>query len=176
MADPVTIDIAVDLELTTDPLGADLSVSVEDALAEEFQQRFLDRTRRTLVGVENNLVSQTVQQAHDQLRSYGTSHNYAVEPIIASFAGVEVEQSQTSLQVSWAWDHQAAAFTEFGTSDHTVDGDPLLVFSFSESEYPGLAEMFPDGTAFLPQVEVSGLPEGRWVRDSLNWFRREVSQ
>jgi hypothetical protein len=176
MPDSGTIEIAFAIELTTDPLGATLSVSVEDALSAESTRKFLDRTQRTLVGVENNLVFQAVQQAHDQLNTYGSEHGYHVETIIDSFAGVDVDRSSSRIDVSWHWTHEAASYMEFGTSDHTVDGNPLLVFAFSESEYPGLAEAFPDGTAFLPEVEVSGLPEGRWVRDSLTWFRREVSQ
>ena len=176
MADPVTIEIAFSLELTTDPLGGDLTVSVEEALSEEFQQKFLDRTQSTLVGERNNLVSQAVQQAHDQLESYGSTHQYYVDSIVESFAGVEVDRGTSSLHITWHWKHEAALFTETGTSDHTVSGNPLLVFEFDQDEYPELAEMFPEGTAFLPEVEVTGLPEGRWVRDSLNWFRREVSQ
>jgi len=36
--------------------------------------------------------------------------------------------------------------------------------------------MFPGETAFLREVEVSGLPESRFVRNSLNTLRREVGQ
>lgn len=174
--DTVTLTLEFDLTLQTDPLGATLSVGVTDAISAEVREKFLDSVYSTLVGAQGNLVFQTVQQAHDQLRRYGTEYDYEVESIVESFAGVEAERSADRITASWSWDHEAAEFTEFGTSDHTVDGSPLLVFSFDQNEYPGLAEMFPDGTAFLPEVEVSGLPEARWVRDSLNWLRREVGQ
>jgi hypothetical protein len=63
---------------------------------------------------------------------------------------------------------------EFGTSDHTVPGDDLLVFEFDADEYPYLAEMFEDGVAYLPEADVTGLPESRAIRDAMNTLRREV--
>ncbi|WP_049986829.1 hypothetical protein [Halobellus rufus] len=177
MADAVTIEIGFTLEFTADPVGAELSVSVEDAITEEVRQKFLEQTQRTLVGSRGNLVFQAVQQAHDNLRSYGTTHDYHVEPIIEGFDGVEATRSSGSIKASWSWSHEAAAHFEYGTSDHSVSSsDGPLVFEFDADRYPYLDEMFPQGTAFLPETDVSGLPEGRWIRDSLNWFRREVSQ
>jgi len=176
MPDSVSLTLQFNLELQTDPLGATLSLTITDAVSPEVREQYLDSVYSTLVGAEGNLVFQAVQQAHDALRAYGSEYDYRVESIIDSFQGVEADRSADRITASWHWEHEAASYMEFGTSDHTVDGSPLLVFSFSESEYPGLAEMFPDGTAFLPEVEVSGLPEARWVRDSLTWFRREVGQ
>lgn len=176
--DSVTLTLEFDLSLRTDPLGATLSVTVTDAVSPEVREKFLNSVYSTLVGAQGNLVFQTVQQAHDQLRRYGTEYDYEVESIVESFAGVEAERSADRITASWSWDHEAASFMEFGTSDHTIsaDGPGVLAFEFEQSKYPGLADMFPDGTAFLPEVEVSGLPEARWVRDSLNWLRREVGQ
>jgi hypothetical protein len=171
-----TVTLEFELELQTDPLGATLSVAVPDAVNEAARQAFLDSAEGALVGARGNLVSQAVQEAHDQLASYGGNNDYHVNSIEASFQGVDVDRGQTALTIEWAWTHEAASFMEFGTPPHTVQGDPLLVFEFSEAEHPGLAEMFPDGTAFLPEVDVSGLPEARWVRDSLHWLRREVAQ
>lgn len=176
MPDSVSLTLAFELDLQTDPLGATLSLTITDAVSAEVRDQYLDSVYSTLVGAQDNLVFQTVQQANDQLRQYGTEYDYEVESVIESFAGVEAERPAGRITVSWYWDHEAASFYEFGTSDHTIDGDPVLVFEFDPQEYPYLDEMFPDGTAFLPQVSVSGLPEARWVRDSLNWLRREVGQ
>lgn len=175
-AESVAVTLEFSLELTTDPLGAELDVAVPDAPSDDARQALLDNMERSLVGARGNLVFQAVQEAHDQLESYGAENDYETGPIEDSFAGVDASRGRTSLHVAWSWDHEAAGFMEFGTSDHTVAGDPLLVFAFDAGEYPGLAEAFPGGTAFLREVEVSGLPEARWVRDSLNWFRRRVGQ
>jgi hypothetical protein len=176
MPDTVSLTLAFELDLQTDPLGATLSLTITDAVSAEVRDQYLDSVYSTLVGAEGNLVFQAVQQAHDQLRSYGSENDFRVESIIDSFQGVEADRSADRITASWSWSHEAAAFYEFGTSDHTVDGDPLLVFEFDAAEYPYLEEMFPGGTAFLQSVDVSGLPEARWVRDSLTWFRREVGQ
>ena len=176
MPDSVPLTLAFELDLQTDPLGATLSLTVTDAISPAVREQYLDSVYDTLVGAEGNLVFQSVQEAHDQLEQYGTEHDYSTESIIDSFDGVEADRTSERITASWSWEHEAAEYFEFGTSDHTVEGDPLLVFEFDAEAYPYLDEMFPDGTAFLPQVEVSGLPEARWVRDSLTWFRREVSQ
>jgi hypothetical protein len=171
-----TVSIEFDLSLTTDPLGAELDIAVPDAPGEESRQALLDNAERTMVGAQDNLVFQSIQRAHRQLSRYGTRNDYDTDPIEESFAGVDYSRDRTSIHAEWSWSHEAAGYFEFGTSDHTIQGQPLLVFEFDGSEYPGLAEMFPDETAFLREVEVSGLPESRWVRESLNTLRREVGQ
>lgn len=176
MPDSVSLTLAFELDLQTDPLGATLSLTVTDAISPAIREQYLDSVYSTLVGAEGNLVFQAIQQAHDQLEAYGSENDYRVESIIDSFQGVEADRSADRITASWSWSHEAAAFYEFGTSDHTVGGDPVLVFEFDAAEYPYLDEMFPEGTAFLPQTNPSGLPEARWVRDSLTWFRREVGQ
>ncbi len=134
----------------------------------------LDDAEHKLVGKARPLVFQAVRVSHGTLRSYASRTAYDVESIIDSFAGVDVDRSDTELTVTWRWEHDAAVFFNNGTSDHTIDGDPVLVFRFDRDEYPGLAEMFPDGTAFLPDVEVSGLPQSRFVQAGLEWLRQEV--
>ncbi|WP_135302644.1 hypothetical protein [Haloarcula amylovorans] len=172
----LSVTIEFSLELTTDPVGATLDITVPRAPSDDSRQALLDNVEKTMVNSRNNLVYQSVQQAHEQLRAYASGEDYDVGPLIESFAGVEAERDRTSIHAEWSWSHEALQFWEFGTSDHTVDGDPILVFEFDAQKYPYLDEMFPDGTAFLPATDVSGLPESRAVRDSLNWLRRRVGQ
>ena len=140
----------------------------------DLREALLDDVERKLVGERDPLVFQAIQQAHDILRSYGREFDYDVKSIIDSLVPVDVQRDRNSVTVRWGWAHEASVWFEFGTSDHTVDGDPLLVFEFDAAEYPYLAEMFPDGTAFLPSADVAGIKETRFVRDSLNMLRREV--
>lgn len=142
---------------------------------DELQKAVLENAERELVGRRDNVVHQTIQQGHDILREYGQRHDYDVEPIIESLQTPEVvDRSDDGFTVRWGYDHEAVQYMEFGTSDHVVDGDPVLVFEFDASKYPYLAEMFPDGTAFLPQTEPSGLPESRFQRRALNWLIKEA--
>ncbi|MDF9748364.1 hypothetical protein [Natrinema salsiterrestre] len=135
----------------------------------------LDEAEHELVGKARPLVFQAVRVSHGTLRSYGSRNDYDAEPIIDSFEGPEVRRSSGKLTVTWRWDHDAAVFYNNGTSDHTIHGDPVLVFRFDGDKYPHLEEMFPDGTAFLPEVDVSGLPQSRFVQAGLEWLRQEVS-
>jgi len=172
-----TVSIEFSLDFVTDPIGAELDITVPDAPSDAARQALLDNVESTMVGSRDNLVSQTVQRAHGRLERYaGRVDDYDVEPLIESFNGVDYSRDRTSIHAEWSWSHGAFRYMEFGTSDHTVEGDPVLAFEFDGGEYPYLDEMFPDGVAFLPAVEVSGLPESRAVRSSLNWLRREVGQ
>jgi len=135
----------------------------------------LDEAETELVGDAQPLVYQAMRVSHGTLRSYASRNDYDVGPVIDSFAGVEISRSDTELTVTWRWEHKAAVFFNNGTSDHTIEGDPVLAFRFDGDKYPHLEEMFPDGTAFLPEVDVSGLPESRFVQAGLNWLRQEVS-
>lgn len=171
-----TVSVEFELSVMTDPLGAQLDIAVPEAPGDDARQALLDSVERTMVGAQDNLVFQSIQRAHRQLSRYGTRNDYDTDPIEESFSGVDYSRDRTSIHAEWSWSHEAAGYVEFGTSDHTIQGQPLLVFEFDAGEYPGLAEMFPDETAFLPEVSVSGLPESRFVRNSLNTLRREVGQ
>ncbi|WP_277540224.1 hypothetical protein [Haloarcula laminariae] len=172
-----TVTVEFDLEFQTDPIGAELDITVPDAPSDAARQALLDGVESTMVGSRGNLVSQAVQQAHGRLERYaGRVDDYNVGPLIESFEGVDATRDRTSIHAEWSWSHEAFRYLEFGTSDHTIEGDPVLAFEFDAGEHPYLDEMFPDGTAFLPEVSVSGLPESRAVRSSLNWLRREVGQ
>lgn len=135
----------------------------------------LDEAERELVGEARPLVYQAMRVSHGTLRSYASRNDYEAESVIDSFAGPEVSRSDTELAVTWRWDHEAAVYYNNGTSDHTIEGDPVLAFVFDGDKYPHLEEMFPGGTAFLPEVDVSGLPESRFVEAGLEWLRQEVS-
>lgn len=149
--------------------------TLDSGFERDLRKALLDEAEHQLVGKQDNLVHQTVQGAHDILRGYAQEFDYDVEPIIDSFVVDDVDRSGGSLTIRWGWTHEASMYFEFGTSAHTVDGDPVLVFEFDKSEYPGLAEMFPDGTAFLPGVNVAGIKETRFARDALNELRRDLS-
>ncbi|WP_135806210.1 hypothetical protein [Halorussus marinus] len=151
-------------------------MNLDSSFEDDLREAVLDEAEHELIGQSDNLVHQFVQDVHDQLRAYGSQYDYNVEPIIESLGEPQVDRSENSLSIRVGWEHEASVYFEFGTSDHTVEGDPLLVFEFDPAEYPYLAEMFPDGTAFLPQTHPSGLPESRAVRDALNELRREMQR
>ena len=156
-------------------------MNLDASFESDLREAVLDEVEHELIGKPNNLVYQTVQKSHEILRKYGREADYNVEPIIESLGEPEVDRSERSIEIKWGWEHEAAPFFAFGTSDHTVDGNPILSFIWEDAP-PGIHEKFPDTErvdgdprVFLPKTEPSGLPESRFVRDALNWLRREVA-
>ena len=146
----------------------------------EAREALLDDVEHEFVGTSDNLVHQTVQRAHAILEEYGSRHDYDIEPIIESM-DYEVDRTDRHIEIRIGWAHEAAPYFEFGTSDHTVDGDPILSFIWEDAP-PAIHEMFPntervdgDPRVFFGDVEVAGLPESRFVRDALHWLRREIT-
>lgn len=154
-------------------------MQLESDFKSKAAESILDKAETELVGKQGNPVYEAVQRVHDRLRAYGQEFGYDVEPLIDSFGGVDVQRSEGTLTIRWGWDHPAIEYFEWGTSDHTVDGDPVLSFVWSRDEAPDwVAEEFEeegDGyRVFLPEVEVAGIEETRAIRDSLTWLRGEL--
>ncbi|QRY26362.1 hypothetical protein [Halobacterium sp. BOL4-2] len=164
-----TVSLEFSLELETDPLGATLEVAVPDANSDEARQAFLDSAESALVGASGNLISQCVAEAHDNLASYASSQGYDIGFLENEFAGVEVDRGQRSLTVEWSWDSELASYYEFGVAPHTIRGDPLHFYWAAKDQWIQTDEVNWGS-------ETGGIPESRWVRDSLHWLRREVAQ
>ncbi|MCD2204412.1 hypothetical protein [Halobacterium sp. KA-6] len=165
-----TVTIDFELDLTTDPLGAVLEVSVPDAASQGAREAFLDSAQSALVGQRGNLVSQAVSEAHDQLASYASEQGgYAYDPVEESFQGVTVDRGQRGLTIEWSWGHVAAGLWEFGVPPHTIRGDPLHFYWAAKDQWIQTDEVNWGS-------ETGGISEARWVRDSLHWLRREVAQ
>lgn len=186
MSTSQTVEIRFDLTVETDPLGARLSIGVPSAPSRDARAAFVESIEETLVGASDSLVDQAVAEAHDRLAAYGSRNDYDTESIRDSFAGVDATRSARGVTAAWHWEHEAAIYFEFGTSDHTIRGSPVLAFVWKDapsgvkdrfSQARDAGGRFQSGTqVFFSEVEVSGLPEGRWLRDSLQWLRREVGQ
>ncbi|PSP80169.1 hypothetical protein BRC81_02975 [Halobacteriales archaeon QS_1_68_20] len=144
----------------------------------DLQEALLDDAEHELVGKRNSLTHQAVQRAHETLRRVGRRLDYDVEPIIESLGEPEVVRTANRVEVRIGWEHEAAPHFEFGTSAHRIDGDPMLSFVW-EAPPPEIAQQFQkegDGyRVFFDSVFVAGIPEIRFVRDALNWLRREIS-
>lgn len=151
--------------------------SWEDAAAEAA----LDQAAAEYLG-GGGFIMTAIAAAHERLREYGRELDYRVEPIIDSLVGPEVvEQSDRHFRIRFGWDHKAAPYLEWGTSDHTIEGNPVLSFIWEDRHDP------PDWVAkeyeregggyrvFLPEVEVAGVSETRFMRHCLDWLRREVA-
>ena len=153
--------------------------TLESGFEDKPEEAILDEAERELVGKQDNIVFQAIQRVRGRLERYAREEDYDVQPLLDTFTGVDVQRSEGTLTIRWGWDHPAIEYFEWGTSDHTVDGDPVLSFVWSRDEAPDwVAEEFEeegDGyRVFLPEVDVAGIEETRAIRDSLTWLRGEL--
>lgn len=152
---------------------------LEQSFEAGLREALLEDVERAAASERDNLVFQAIQEGHEHLRAWGQERDYDVEPIIESLGAPEVERSGNSVTVRWEYDHPAVEYFEFGTSDHVVDGDPVLSFVWSADEAPRWVkkefEREGDGyRVFFGSVEVSGIAETRFIRHSLVWLRRQL--
>lgn len=143
-------------------LSNDFESNLRAALVADIEAKTVDEP--------GNLAFQVLDAIGENLREYAAEHDYDADAAIESIAVTSVDRRANGISVTIESDHPLVLFAQTGTSDHTIQGNPILAFEFDAGEYPGLAEQFPEGTAFLHEVEVSGLPEGRVITDALEFF------
>lgn len=162
-----------------------VTIEVTANAPDEIQTELLDYAYEQFVGQEDNIVFQTVQRSHERLQSYGTSNGYSVGGVEASFSGVDVQRSASSITITYGWGSRASSFFERGVSPHTIDGDPLLSFIWADPP-EWVRESFDQGRSsggqfvsgwrvFFPSVDHPGIPAARYVRAGLEWLQSEVS-
>lgn len=155
---------------------------LDSSFEADLREAVLDDIEATLVGRQGNLVHRFVQRVHATLRAYGERHDYDAEPLIESLGQPQVSRGPRGVVVRVGWDHEAFPYFEYGTSEHTIEGDPVLSFVWEDRHDPPpwVAREFEregDGfRVFLPEVEVAGLPESRAIRDAMHWLRRELQR
>jgi hypothetical protein len=118
------------------------------------------------------------EHAHEILEAYGHEHDYDVEPIIEA-GETRVERRKGSVAVRFGWPEPAIYF-ERGTVDHVVEATNADALSFVWEDPPDWVrqEFEPEGDGYrvyLQRVEVSGLPEARFIRDTLNWLEAQFA-
>jgi hypothetical protein len=149
-------------------LSGEFEADVREAALEELEAQ--------LVGEFNPLAFQAIDRAHDRLREFEDQYP-GVDSIIESLQVPEVERTANGLRVTFGWSHPAAPYFELGTSDHTIDGQPVLSFVWESPPEWVREEFDPEGDGyrvFFDSVEVEGLDETRFMRSALNWLRAEL--
>lgn len=161
-----------------------LEAGFEDGLREAA----LDEAERELVGREDNIFFRLIQAIHDRLRQYAARFNYDVQSTIDSLGQVEVDRESNSITARVGWSSSQMSRWEFGTTAHTIQGDPILSFVWADTDTPGddppqwVKEEFDQARdargrfqsgwrVFFSEVEVDGIPPSRAIRDTLNELR-----
>lgn len=143
-----------------------------------------DEVRRQLVGQERNLIARTIATAANNLRESAAANEWDVENVISS-VDVQTDERGGELAVRIEYDHPAADFFEYGTSPHTINGNPVLSFVWEERHDPPqwVRENFTEDTSdggrpgyrvFLASVDVAGIPETRFLRSALDFLENQL--
>lgn len=142
----------------------------------QLRESLLDDVETTLVGEANNLVFQAIQQSHERLREYADQYN--VEPIIDSLGVVDVDRGERGITVRYGWQAEAAPYFAYGTSRHTIQGQPVLSFIWNDPPQWVTEEFEAEGDGyrvFFAEVEVEGIERTAFVQAGLRWLQRELS-
>jgi hypothetical protein len=157
--------------------------TVESGFVEKAREDALDTIEREFVGKQANLIYEFVELVHTRLEAYAQRHGYDVASTIDSVQQPEVSRSGDQITVTVGWASEQMQRWEFGTSDHTVKGDPLVFVWHDPPQWVreefdqarGVGGQFATGyQVFLPETNVAGLPESRAIRDSMHAIRRVI--
>jgi hypothetical protein len=153
----------------------------------ELDSRFEDDLRGAVLDVvEQRMREEIAPEFESRLRAridnYARRHDYNLGALMDGLE-VEVERQSNTVQLVARLPDPALLF-ERGTVDHEIEAKNADVLSFiwSRRHDPPqwVREEFEregDGwRVFLPSVEVSGLPEGRFIRDTMHEIRRRLER
>lgn len=157
-----------------------MSLTLSQSFETDLRDALVDDVERQVLARGDNIAQQFMEAANDNLREYGARFGYDVEPIIDALRVLDRRRTANGVSVRVEWDHEAAVYMEFGTPRHRVEGRPVLSFVWEDppawvreefEQARGSGGRFQSGyRVFLPEVEVEGLPEGRWIRDALRFL------
>jgi hypothetical protein len=156
-------------------------VTLEADFQKKLREALLAEVERVLVGERGDVVFQAIQASHDRLDASG----YDVASVKESLIAPTLETTADGrVAVTWGWTHPAAEFFEFGTSEHTIQGDPVLSFVWEDppawvkDEFDQARDTggrFASGwRVFFAQVTVDGVDEVRFTRHGLRVLRSEL--
>jgi len=149
--------------------------TLERGFEDDLRAALLDELEQK---AEDEIAPELEKRITNLLEAYGSRHDYDVRTLIAGLQ-VDVVRDGGGVEVVARLPDPALLF-ERGTVDHEIHAKSADVLSFVWEERhdpPAWVreeyEREGDGwRVFLPSVEVSGLPEGRFIRDALDEIRR----
>lgn len=151
-------------------LGGSFERELQEALLDDIEDRLLR---------PGGPVRRGIEASHQRLRAWGTERDYDIEPVIDSLQDPTLERRRDGITARWGWGHPATPYFEFGTRDHTIEGNPILSFVWDDENAPRWVkkEFDREGDGyrvFFRKVEVSGVAETRFIRHGLRVVRNEL--
>lgn len=143
-------------------------MELDSSFEADLREAVLDDVESRLV--ETGRAEQIIRRA---TRDALERADYDAEGILAALEGPTVRREDGRITVTWTIDHPGALPLEVGSSDHVVEGDPVLAIPVKNLNEEHAADIEGD-TAFYARVEVSGVDETRHTRRALAELRRAL--
>lgn len=148
------------------------------------QDSIMEDAEANLYGERDNIAFNFLQSANDNFRDYAARHGYDLESIIESGQVTDTSRGGRSVSATIEWTSGLAGIYEYGASEHTINGDPILSFIWSDPPN-WVKEQFPQGRTsggqfvsgwrvFFESVEHPGVPESRAIRDALTFLELQT--
>lgn len=141
--------------------------TLDSDFEDKLEAAVLDEVEEDLRRVDGP-VAHAIARSERRLQLY--AEKYDVEPILDSLEGPHISREGDTITVEWEFTHGASGFFEFGTTDHKVEGNPVLAFEYPKSEGG------PGDVVFSSGHMVSGLDETRFTRYGLEELRHELAE
>lgn len=121
--------------------------------------------------------------SNENLLRAGDQFEYEVFPVVQSAQPPQWDPREEAAVMSWP--HVASVFFEHGTTQHEIEGNPLLAFEWEEmrgEEFADTGETFEEvfdtfPLVFLPRVNVEGIPRIGFARGgkrtAQHWLLRQ---
>lgn len=138
------------------------------------ERNFEDKLRTAVLDQAVAEARDAVAAAIDRSNEILRQSDYDVEFLIDDLEGPTVERRRDGFTIRWQYDNDLALIYEQGTSDHTIEGDPL---SFVWEDPPQwVREHFErEGEGFrvfLNRVEVSGVDRLAYTEQGMRVLRQ----
>lgn len=141
-------------------LDSSFEADLRKAVLDDAEEQFVE------TGRAERIIRRATQDALERA-------DYNADGILAALEGPEVRRADDRITVIWTIDHPGALPLEVGSSDHVVEGDPVLAIPVENLSEEHAADIEGD-TAFYARVEVSGVNATRHTRRALAELRRAL--
>ena len=135
--------------------------TLDSGFGGDLREAILDDVEQT---VRDEIGPQLVAIARENWQAYASRNDYDID-FIWDDPEISVDRDDSSVTLRVEWPELSALF-EFGVSEHTIEGDPLLHFYYERIDQWITTESVEWGS------ETGGINESRAVRDALNDLRR----
>lgn len=155
-----------------------------DGFEDNLRESVMEDAETALYGGQGNIAFQFLRAANQNFEEYASRNDYDLDSIIESGQVTDTQRSANRVSVTIEWTSGLTGIYEFGASEHTIDGDPVLSFIWSDPP-EWVKDAFPQGRTsggqfvsgwrvYFAEVSHPGVPESRAIRSALSFLELQT--